>query len=62
MHLEIASKHYASLKCYKNLNLKGWINNFVENQISLQIKVPKVEKIDTCGHLECKQLCSNVYF
>jgi hypothetical protein len=38
-----------------NVKLEGWINKFGENQISLQIKVPKVEKIDTCGHLECKQ-------
>jgi hypothetical protein len=62
MHVEIASKHCASLKYYKKLKLEGWINNFGENQISLQIKVPKVEKIDTCGYLECKQQCSNLYF
>ncbi len=55
MHLEITSRHCASLKCYKKLKLEGWINNFGENQISLQIKVPKVEKIDTCEHLKCKQ-------
>ncbi len=45
MHLEITSRDCASLECYKKLKLEGWMNNFGENQISLQIKMPKVEKI-----------------